>query len=115
MLPNTVGKSPIRVHRVELSKALALENMHRLGTAPSEVVVSLANGYAEAPTVHVVQDDVDDPQARLPYHPVDLGKRVVLNVLVADRVIPCRVEHRRQIALLEMPYSIICQDRFYLS
>jgi hypothetical protein len=72
--------------------------------------VLLGHRQGKAPAIGVVELHVDDAQSGAPHHPVNLPQRIVCDVLVAGGVKRVRLQHRRQIALLQMPDAVVGED-----
>src|SRR5688572_15268316 len=69
-------------------------------------VLPMGGGYREAAAIDSVHYHVQYPQLgtveNLLYH----RQRVVLEVLVADGVVRVKTQHRWQVALLKVPYTL---------
>ena len=73
---------------------------------------------ADAPAVHIVELGTHDLEPGGRQHPLDHGERVVLEMLVADRVEAVHLEHRRHVRELADPDPVgrqglrdVCDER----
>ena len=105
-----LAEAPIRLQRVHPVARLSIEHRGHGARVGAVVRVRLRDCHCKAAAIHVIALGAEDAQAAALHHPLDLPQRVIFHMLVADRVVGVRREHRRQVALLEVPHAVIRQD-----
>jgi hypothetical protein len=79
-----------------------------LGDSP---VAPLGSRHREAAAVDGVHHDVDRLEIRRVQDPHHDAERIVFEVLVADGVVRVEPQHRRHVALFEVPDAVVREDR----